>query len=223
MTQGRLSYYNGHTKTYWETPVPKQVDAQLRRGELAAATRRVILRHGLEGTTLREVAREAGWSIGVLAHYFETKDDLLRYSLADPTWVMNRFDSTEPDGLASVRRILERLLPASADMRDMWQVWMTFWVSWPGDVSWDRERRLWHRKFRRFCRGLVRHACERGELVALRDPDQDGDALATLLYGLGVQAVMDPRSWPQRRQLVELDAFIATRLPRCSQENATCG
>ena len=33
----------------------------------------------------------------------ETKDELLRYSLADPAWVMNRFDTTEPDGLASVR------------------------------------------------------------------------------------------------------------------------
>jgi len=203
--------------------VPKQVDAELRRGELAAATRRVILRRGLEGTTLREVAREAGWSIGVLAHYFETKDDLLRYSLADPTWVMNRFDSTEPDGLASVRRILERLLPANAEMRDMWQVWMTFWVSWPGDASWDRERRFRQRKFRRFCRNLVRHACDRGELMALRDPDLDGDDLATLLYGLGVQAVMDPRSWPQRRQLGELDTFIAMRLPQRGLEEAACG
>lgn len=203
--------------------MPKQVDADVRRGELAAATRNVILRRGLEGTTLREVAREAGWSIGVLAHYFETKDELLRYSLADPTWVMNRFDSTEPDGLASVRRILERLLPSSAEMRDMWQVWMTFWVSWPGDASWDRERRLRQRKFRRFCRGLVHHACDRGELRALRDPDRDGDDLATLLYGLGVQAVMDPRSWPLRRQLGELEAFIAMRLPQCGLEDAACG
>ena len=203
--------------------MPKQVDAELRRGELAAATRRVILRHGLEGTTLREVAREAGWSIGVLAHYFATKDALLRYSLADPTWVMNRFDSIEPDGLASIRRILERLLPANAEMRDMWQVWMAFWVSWPNDPSWDRERRFWHRKFRRFCRGLIRHACDRAELRAVRDPDLDGDALATLLYGLGVQAVLDPRSWPQRRQLGELESFIAMRQPDCRREGATCG
>ncbi|MDZ7668736.1 MAG: TetR/AcrR family transcriptional regulator [Gammaproteobacteria bacterium] len=203
--------------------MPKQVNAEARRGELAAATRRVILCRGLEGTTLREVAQEAGWSIGVLAHYFATKDELLRYSLADPTWVMNRFDTTEPDGLASVRRIVERLLPLNAEMRDMWHVWMTFWVSWPGDDSWDRERRLRQRRFRRFCRGLVRHARDRGELHADLDAERAGDALVVLLHGIGVQAVMDPRAWPQRRQLEELDIFFTTRLQADSPEDTTCG
>lgn len=203
--------------------MPKQVDADARRGELAAATRRVILRRGLEGATLREVAREAGWSIGVLAHYFETKDELLRYSLADPAWIMNRFDTTVPDGLASVRRIIERLLPLNDDMRDMWQVWMTFWVSWPGDASWDEERRQRQRKFRRFCRGLVRHARNRGELDPHLDAARAGDALAVLLHGIGVQAVMDPRAWPQHRQLAELDMFFTTRLRADSPEDVTCG
>lgn len=203
--------------------MPKQVDADTRRGELAAATRQVILRQGLEGTTLREVAREAGWSIGVLAHYFETKDELLRYSLADPAWIMNRFDTTVPDGLASVRRILERLLPLNAEMRDMWQVWMTFWVSWPGDASWDEERRLRQRRFRRFCRGLIRHARDRGELDRNLDAERAGDALAVLLHGIGVQAVLDPRAWPQHRQLTELDTFFTTRLHAPGQEVVTCG
>lgn len=203
--------------------VPKQVDADARRAELAAATRRVILRHGLEATTLREVAREAGWSIGVIAHYFETKDDLLRYSLADPAWIMNRFDTTVPDGLASVRRLVERLLPLNAQMRDMWRVWMTFWVSWPGDEGWDRERRHRQRRFRRFCRGLVRHARDRGELDQHVDAQRAGDALAVLLHGIGVQAVMDPRAWPPRRQLAELDEFFATRLLVKSPKEGVCG
>lgn len=203
--------------------MPKQVDAEARRAELAAAARRVILRDGLEATTLREVAREAGWSIGVLAHYFDTKDELLRYCLADPAWVMNRFETTEPDGLASVRRIIERLLPLSAEMRDMWQVWMAFWVSWPGDPSWDQERRDRQRRFRRYCRQLVRHARDRGELEPDVDPERIGDALAILLHGIGVQAVMDPRAWPQRRQLSELDEFFVTRMRVKPREEGSCG
>jgi len=193
--------------------LPKQVNAEDRRAELAAATRRVILRQGLEGTTLREVASEAGWSIGVLAHYFDTKDELLRYSLADPAWVMNRFTTTEPNGLASIRRILDRLLPLNREMRDMWRVWMTFWVSWPGDASWDRERRLRQRRFRAYCRELVAHARDRGELSLSLDSETEGDALATLVHGLCVQAVLDPKAWPQRRQLAEMDAFFTARLP----------
>lgn len=193
--------------------MPKQVDPNARRAELAAATRRAILRRGLEGVTLREVAREAGWSIGVLTHYFETKDELLRYSLADPAWVMNRFTSMQPDGLESIRRLLERLLPTSPGMREMWQVWMTFWVSWPGDSGWDEERRTRQRRFRRYCRDLIVHARDRGELCPARDENADGDALATLIHGLGVQATLDPRGWSAARQRAELDAFFAARLP----------
>jgi hypothetical protein len=144
----------------------------------------------------------------VLAHYFETKDELLRYSLADPAWLMNRFDSTEPDGLASVRRIIERLLPLNAEMRDMWRVWMTFWVSWPGDPSWDEERRLRQRRFRRFCRRLIRHARDRGELDANLDAERSRRRAGDSAARLGVQAVMDPRAWPQRRQLAEMDDFF---------------
>lgn len=44
---------------------------------LLAAAARCISRHGFERTRLRDVAREAGVSIGLLQHYFETRDALL--------------------------------------------------------------------------------------------------------------------------------------------------
>lgn len=193
--------------------MPKQVDADARRAELAAATRRAILRQGLEGVTLREVAREAGWSIGVLTHYFETKDELLRYSLADPAWVMYRLPNTIPDDLPGIVKLLEGLLPTTADMREMWQVWMTFWVSWPGDSVWDGERRTRQRRFRRYCRDIIHHALERGQLCPGRDVDADGDALAMLVHGLGVLATLDPAGWSAKRQRAEVEAFFAVRLP----------
>lgn len=193
--------------------MPKQVDADARRAELAAATRRAILRQGLEGVTLREVAREAGWSVGVLTHYFETKDDLLRYSLADPAWVMYRLPSVIPDELPAIIRLLEGLLPTTADMREMWQVWMTFWVSWPGDSVWDAERRTRQRRFRRYCRDIIQHAQEHGELCPGRNVEADGDALAMMVHGLGVLATLDPPGWPAKRQRAELEAFFAARLP----------
>jgi len=47
--------------------MPKVVDWDARRDEVLAATWRVIARHGLAGTTVRKIAREAGYSAGVLA------------------------------------------------------------------------------------------------------------------------------------------------------------
>ena len=52
-----------------------------RRGQLVAAAARVIARSGYDAATVRDVAREAGVSTGVIAYYFEGKDDLFAHVL----------------------------------------------------------------------------------------------------------------------------------------------
>ena len=61
--------------------MPKIVDHDQRRRELAQAAWNVIADSGIDGATTREIAREAGYSTGVLAHYFERKDDILLEAL----------------------------------------------------------------------------------------------------------------------------------------------
>ena len=61
--------------------MPKIVNHEARREELVEATWRVIARAGMVGATMREIAREAGVSTGILAHYFTDKEDLLGFAL----------------------------------------------------------------------------------------------------------------------------------------------
>jgi len=61
--------------------MPRVVDHEGRRHELAEAAWRAIVKHGLDGTTTRLFARESGYSNGVLPHYFESKDDILLKAL----------------------------------------------------------------------------------------------------------------------------------------------
>ena len=56
--------------------MPKVVDHSQRRVEIIEAASRVIVRSGLNGMTIREVAREAGVSNGVIDHYFDSRDDI---------------------------------------------------------------------------------------------------------------------------------------------------
>jgi AcrR family transcriptional regulator len=58
--------------------MPKIVDHDERREEILQAAMRVICTVGLDGTTMRAIAREAGYSNGGLSHYFADKDDILR-------------------------------------------------------------------------------------------------------------------------------------------------
>ena len=60
--------------------MPKKVDHEQRRRELAAALRRVVSRGGVESASIRAVAAEAGWSLGAVQYYFSTRDELLLFA-----------------------------------------------------------------------------------------------------------------------------------------------
>ena len=51
--------------------------AEQARNEILSACVRVLSAKGLSGTTMEEVAREAGYATGSLYNYFPSKDDLL--------------------------------------------------------------------------------------------------------------------------------------------------
>ena len=61
--------------------MPKIVDWDARRDEILSATWRVIARDGIARATIRSIAREAGCSRGILAHYFDDKADILGSAL----------------------------------------------------------------------------------------------------------------------------------------------
>ncbi|GAA4616846.1 TetR family transcriptional regulator C-terminal domain-containing protein [Actinoallomurus liliacearum] len=60
--------------------MPKIVDHEARRMELADAVGRVIARDGVNEVSIRSVAAEAGWSSGTLRHYFTTRAELLAFA-----------------------------------------------------------------------------------------------------------------------------------------------
>jgi len=51
--------------------------------KISAAARDLFLAEGVEAVTIRSIARRAGCSVGLLYHYFESKEDLLAHLLAN--------------------------------------------------------------------------------------------------------------------------------------------
>jgi AcrR family transcriptional regulator len=76
--------------------------ADERRAELLEAAVRAVRRLGFERMRLRDVAQEAGVSIGLLQHYFETREQLGREAFAAACGERaQRFaESAEPGGSA---------------------------------------------------------------------------------------------------------------------------
>ncbi|MER8073784.1 TetR/AcrR family transcriptional regulator [Streptomyces sp. NPDC094034] len=61
--------------------MPKRVDHEERRAEIAEALVRVAGRRGLHAVGMRDVAAEAGVSLRLVQYYFQTKEKLLLYGL----------------------------------------------------------------------------------------------------------------------------------------------
>jgi AcrR family transcriptional regulator len=61
--------------------MPKQVDHQERREQIASALMRVAASQGLEAVSLRHVAAEAGVTSGMVQHYFPSKDAMMAFAM----------------------------------------------------------------------------------------------------------------------------------------------
>ena len=108
--------------------MPKIVDHEERRQEIALAACQAIAKNGLDAVTLLDIAREAGCTTGMLAHYFNTKWDVI---IAALRLMHVRLEKRLSDGLnnQNVRldTILEDALPTTLEHRLESAAWLTFW------------------------------------------------------------------------------------------------
>lgn len=61
--------------------MPRKVDHDQRRRHIVESLLRITGTQGLDAVSLREVAHEAGVSMGAVQHYFASKDEMLLYAL----------------------------------------------------------------------------------------------------------------------------------------------
>ena len=188
--------------------MPKIVDHDERRTEIVRAIIKVVAGGGLAGATVRSIAREGGFSSGVIAHYFANKDEMVRYAfefVADR--VFRRIDARlkQSEGADRVRVILEEHVPVSKQDEET-AVALAFWEMALHDPE---LRAMFREKYRRWRDYL------RSELAALL-PDLAPDALdrrvdlaVAAADGLLVTFALDGRNYRQMDRRAILDDLMA--------------
>lgn len=191
--------------------MPKIVDHQARREELVEATWRVIARAGMAGATMREIAREAGVSTGILAHYFADKADLLGFALRlSHRRVYERIHARTQRliGLAALHTIMLEALPLDQERLLEAQIEMNFLSAAFGNES---LRELQNREFERFWDELhhrVSEAQTLGEIATTFDADWITHQLIILVEGISLEAVLYPARVQPDRQREILERFL---------------
>jgi AcrR family transcriptional regulator len=181
----------------WIT-VPKIVDHDLRRREVARAAVRIIARDGLEAATTRAVAAESGWSTGVLKHYFAGKDDLLHHALTELETTnaeLLEAASSEPTGYQELRRALLTILGSDADHSKVWIAFMSrAAVDRATAAEMERGAAAWQRRWQRI---LVRGQHD-GSIRNDVASELAATELWALVFGLRMAALFNPgvgRRW----------------------------
>ncbi|MGG2461255.1 TetR/AcrR family transcriptional regulator [Streptomyces sp. RGM 3693] len=186
--------------------MPKHVDPAARRRLVVDALFRVVVRDGLQRTSLRAVAAEAELNIGSLRHYFASQHDLMQFAME------SMIDRVSSRLLAHLKRIddlsrhprteqlrltaelLAELLPLDENRRAEVTVFLDFNAAARtntafGDLS---------RKAARGTRRLVRGALTRLDAAGTLRPDLyltiETERLTALLDGLCLSAVLHPEA-----------------------------
>jgi AcrR family transcriptional regulator len=183
--------------------VPKVVDHEQRRRELAEAVWRVIRRNGVDGASVRTVAQEAGWSAGALRHYFRTQSELLDFAIElAAERIRQRVGALElaDDPRRAVEHLLSELLPLDDERRAENEVWLAFTAR----ALIDPQLRVRHAEIDDALRAASLRAVEMLGFPAGRERTLEAERLHALLDGLALHGAMRPERLPPWRILAVL-------------------
>ena len=186
--------------------MPKIVDHTKRREEIALVACQVVADRGFEQATVARIARAAGYTTGMVAHYYESKQAMILAALRlILIRIEERLTRERDSGEANLLSVLSEALAVDAGRFTECAFWMAFW----GQVSTDKRlKRLnaWvHREYMRlFARCFAEHWPE-GSTWPPATRDHVLRSVVTFINGLTAGAVTSPRDWPAAVQLKQLE------------------
>jgi len=190
--------------------VPRPVDHDERRRQIARAALKLLSSKGPEGLSMRAVARELGGSLTVVTHYYSTRRELLldlpQQLAQDWSEDLSELEAQAATPRARLRTLLAWLLPLD---RDGLQEEMARFSLLVASTDADSSEAL--AGFDDYVRELLRQHVT--GLVPDDAVESSVELFRAFTNGIVVNAVMDPVGWAASRQEALLDLAIGLILP----------
>jgi len=188
--------------------MPKIVDHEKQRKMVASAAIRVIRDHGLEHATVRNIAKEAGLSVGSMRHYFATQAELFAFCMnlfADR--VQQRVEALQMNEsvLQNMKNLLLQFLPLDEDRKIEMEVWFSFTAK----VLVYPELKKLSDQMHQGMYMSAQYVIQELQTQGLTDPDMDAgvetEKLYALIDGLAIHMLMQPERLTAERveQVIE--------------------
>lgn len=173
--------------------MPKVVDHEERRRNIAEAVYRLIESNGMDAVSLRDVAKEASVSAGAVQHYFKTKDDMLLFALGYmrervlPRLQRQLGQLTNPSARERTRAAIMLMLPLDKESTQEATINIAFFANSFGNKETQAKLREGYRALFENSKRNLKSAHSAGELnsaVNARDVEQEAAELFYLVQGL---------------------------------------
>lgn len=190
--------------------MPKIVDPDTRRREIARAAVRVMSRDGAEKLSLRTIAAELGGSLTMVTHYYPNRR-LLMLDLAHQicaAWEeeVAQLAAAQDDAFERLRGFLAWLLPVKEGDQEVERARFTMLLA-----RQDEEAQQALLDFDDSMREMLRQHLE--PLVPAAEVGPTADILRAFTNGVVLDAQLNPEQWPAERQLSLLDRALAAIVP----------
>ncbi len=188
--------------------MPRQVNHDERRTEIAEAAVALMGEAGVKGLTMRALAKRLGGTVTMVTHYYPTRqsllDDIGPALLARWQTDLDSLDAI-PDAAAALRGTLMWMLPLDEEGLLEERAWFQMVASAIGEMSpvgakLRNDMDTWMRDMiRGHLDGLVE--THQQELVV--------DILRAAAHGISIGAVENPGKWPPERQVAVMDELLS--------------
>lgn len=178
---------------------PRRTQAE-RRAEsdrrLLEAAAELIVERGIEGTSLAEIGRRAGYSHGLVHHRFGSKEALVERLNAEAVRMFTEITVTamgQTRGLPALRIVADSYLDLVASPDPLGRVHLVVWTEAIARTSERRSYRVaWDRYFRSAFAQLIQDARADGTVRDDMDPDAVAMVLVGMLRGVALQLMLEP-------------------------------
>jgi AcrR family transcriptional regulator len=186
--------------------MPKIVDHDQRRDEIALVACSVVAEHGFDKASMVRIAREAGYTTGMLAHYFDSKQDII---IAALRLILRRIDErlSQPHGAGArpdLLALLTEALPVDEHRHTECAFWTTFWGQVTTDKRLKRINAWVHREYMRLFERCLAGAWAEWSQWSPATREQVLRSLVTFINGLTASAVAYRSDWPPEKQVAQL-------------------
>ena len=191
--------------------MPKIVDHDHRRKQIAMLTLEVMRAVGIENASIRGIAQRGGISMGVLTHYFKTKDDLVVFTfrwLADQSYSeLDKLIATCAPGLPSLETAINAMFPKASEPAAL-ALWMSLWDRAVRNPLFAREHRDYYRRWRKYITRFLGEAIELEQVPADLNVGTATDLIIAAADGLWLAMTLEPRRFSKVKRRLLLKKMI---------------